>query len=61
MVAAGVADECSVALAVCIGVAEPVSVFVDTYGKSHVQLSDGEIARRSNRSFPSVPTTLSSA
>ena len=61
MVAAGVADEMLVQLAYAIGVAEPVSVFVDTYGKSHVQLSDGEIAEKINRSFPSVLTTLSSA
>lgn len=46
MVAAGVADEMLVQLAYAIGVAEPVSVYVDTYGKSHVGMSDGEIAKR---------------
>ena len=52
MVAAGVADEMLVQLSYAIGVAEPVSIFVDTYGKSHVKESDGEIARtaRSRRS-----------
>ena len=35
-----------VQLSYAIGVAEPVSIFVDTYGKSHVSLSDGEIARK---------------
>ncbi len=36
LVAAGVADECLVQIAYAIGVAEPVSVFVDTYGSAHV-------------------------
>ena len=44
MVAAGVADEMLVQLAYAIGVAQPVSVFVNTYGKSHVDKTDGEIA-----------------
>ena len=55
MVAAGVADEMLVQLAYAIGVAEPVSVFVDTYGKSHVQLSDGEIAEKIKSLFPLRP------
>ena len=46
MVAAGVADEMLVQLSYAIGVAEPVSIFVNTYGRSHVSLSDGEIAKR---------------
>ena len=41
LVAAGVADECLVQLAYAIGVAEPVSVFVDTYGSAHVQAPAG--------------------
>lgn len=36
LVAAGVADECLVQIAYAIGVAEPVSIFVDTYGSAHV-------------------------
>ena len=55
MVAAGVADEMLVQLAYAIGVAEPVSVFVDTYGKSHVQLSDGEIAEKIKSLFSLRP------
>ena len=39
LVAAGVADECLVQLAYAIGVAEPVSIFVDTYGTAHVSPS----------------------
>ena len=46
MVAAGVADEMLVQLAYAIGVAEPVSVYVNTYGRSHVAMTDGEIADR---------------
>ena len=55
MVAAGVADEMLVQLAYAIGVAEPVSVFVDTYGKSYVELSDGEIAERVKKLFALRP------
>ena len=55
MVAAGVADEMLVQLAYAIGVAKPVSVFVDTYGKSHVELSDGEIAERVKKLFALRP------
>ena len=56
MVAAGVADEMLVQLAYAIGVAEPVSVFVDTYGKSHVQLTDGQIAEKiKNALLPPPP------
>ncbi len=49
MVAAGVADEVLVELSYAIGIAEPLSVFVDTHGKKNPalsHLSDGEIARR---------------
>jgi len=41
LVAAGVADECLVQIAYAIGVAEPVSIFVDTYGSAHVHAPDG--------------------
>ncbi|TVR39631.1 MAG: methionine adenosyltransferase [Bacteroidia bacterium] len=46
MVAAGVADEILVQLAYAIGVAEPVGVYVNTYGTSKVPSSDGEIAEK---------------
>lgn len=42
LVAAGVADECLVQLAYAIGVAEPVSVFVDTYGSAHINKGSQE-------------------
>ncbi len=44
MVAAGVADEMLVQISYAIGVAEPVSIYVNTYGRSKVKESDGEIA-----------------
>ena len=58
MVAAGVADELLVQVAYAIGVAEPVSVFVDTYGKSHVNISDGEIASRITKLFDLRPKAI---
>ena len=58
MVAAGVADEMLVQLAYAIGVADPVSVYVDTYGKSHVNMSDGEIAKRIKETFDLRPRAI---
>ena len=58
MVAAGVADEMLVQLSYAIGVAEPVSIFVDTYGRSHVDLTDGEIARRIGSLFDLRPYAI---
>ena len=49
LVAAGVADEILVQLAYAIGVAEPVGVYVNSYGRSNVSLSDAEIAEKVNR------------
>ena len=46
MVAAGIADRMLVQVAYAIGKAEPVSINVNTYGTSHVALSDSEIAAR---------------
>jgi S-adenosylmethionine synthetase len=45
LVAAGVCDEALVQVAYAIGVAKPVGLYVNTYGTSHVNMSDGEIAR----------------
>ena len=58
MVAAGVADEMLVQLSYGIGVAEPVSIYVNTYGKSHVKMSDGEIARIISRLFDLRPKAI---
>ena len=46
IVAAGIADEVLVQVAYAIGVAEPVGLYVNTYGTSHVSLTDGEIAEK---------------
>lgn len=46
MVAAGLADQVMVQVAYAIGVARPVSFFVDTHGTSHVGMTDGELASR---------------
>ena len=55
MVAAGVADEMLVQLSYAICEAQPVSIFVDTYGKSHVKLTDGVIAEKIKDLFPLTP------
>ncbi len=46
LVAAGVADEILVEVAYAIGIAEPVGLYVNTYGTSHVALTDGQIAEK---------------
>ncbi len=57
-VAAGLADEILVQLAYAIGVAEPVGVFVHTYGTSKVGLSDGEIAEKLKAVFDLRPAAI---
>ena len=58
MVAAGVADEVLVQISYAIGVADPVSVYVNTYGRSHVSLSDGEIAAKIQELFDLRPYAI---
>ena len=58
MVAAGVADEMLVQISYAIGVAKPVSIYVDTYRKSHVKMSDGEIAKVINKMFDLRPKAI---
>ena len=58
LVAAGVASECLVQLAYAIGVAQPVSVFVDTYGTAAKGLSDGEIAAKVKELFDLRPAAI---
>lgn len=58
MVAAGVADEVLVQLAYAIGKAEPVSVYVNTYGRKHVDMSDGEIAEKVKNLFDLKPKAI---
>ena len=61
LVAAGVADEILVQLSYAIGVAEPVSIYVNTYGKSHVAMTDGEIAAKLKTLFDFRPKAIEHA
>jgi S-adenosylmethionine synthetase len=58
MVAAGVADEILVQLSYAIGVAQPVNIYVNTYGKSHVKMTDGEIAQKISELFDLRPKAI---
>ncbi|MCM4169459.1 S-adenosylmethionine synthase [Arenibacter antarcticus] len=58
LVAAGVADEMLVQVSYAIGVVEPTSIFVDTYGTSKVGLSDGEIAGKVAQLFDMRPFAI---
>jgi len=55
LVAAGVSDELLVQLSYAIGVPEPTSIAVNTYGKSNVALTDGEIAEKIKSIFDLTP------
>ncbi|HLV50499.1 MAG TPA: methionine adenosyltransferase [Flavobacterium sp.] len=55
LVAAGIADELLVQVSYAIGVAEPMGVFVNTYGTSKVPLTDGEIAKKIQELFDLRP------
>lgn len=58
MVAAGIADEALVQVAYAIGVAQPVGLYVNTYGTSRVKLTDGEIASRIATLFDMRPSAI---
>ena len=55
LVAAGVANEILVQVSYAIGVAEPIGVYVNTYGTAKVNLTDGEIAKKIQEIFPLRP------
>ncbi len=55
LVAAGVADEVLVQVSYAIGVAEPMGIYVNTYGSSKVKLADGEIAKKVQEVFDLRP------
>ncbi len=57
-VAAGIADEILVQVSYAIGVAEPISLYVNTYGASHVAMSDAEIANKLNDIFKMTPYAI---
>ena len=58
LVAAGVADEMLVQLGYAIGVAEPVSIYVNTYGTGRVAMSDGDIAEKIKGIFKLTPKAI---
>ena len=58
MVAAGVSDEMLVQVSYAIGVARPMNIYVNTYGRSHVKMSDGEIARKIGELFDLRPKAI---
>ena len=58
LVAAGVAEEVLVQVAYAIGVAEPVGLYVNTYGTSNVELNDGEIAEKISSIFDMKPYAI---
>ena len=58
LVAAGVCDEVLVQVAYAIGVAEPVGLYIDTYGTSKIGLTDGQIAEKIWSIFPMTPFAI---
>ena len=58
IVAAGITDEILVQLSYAIGVVEPIGVFVNTYGKSRVDLSDGDIAKKIQEIYDLRPAAI---
>ena len=58
LVAAGVADEILVQVSYAIGVAQPINIYVNTYGRSNVALSDGEIAQKIGEIFDMRPHAI---
>jgi S-adenosylmethionine synthetase len=58
IVAAGIADEALVQLSYAIGVVKPVGVFVNTFGKSNVNLTDGEIAQKIETLYDLRPAAI---
>jgi S-adenosylmethionine synthetase len=58
LVAAGVANEILVQLSYAIGVAEPVGIYVNTYGKSKIKLQDSEIAEKIKAIFDLRPAAI---
>src|SRR6056297_154630 len=58
LIAAGVADEILVQVSYAIGVVEPTSIYVDTYGTSNVDLTDGAIAQKVAAIFDMRPFAI---
>ena len=58
LVAAGVADEILVQVSYAIGVAKPINIYVNTYGRSKVAMTDGEIAKKIDEIFDMRPKAI---
>ena len=58
IVAAGVTDEILVQLSYAIGVVKPIGVFVNTFGKSNVNLTDGEISKKIEELYDLRPAAI---
>lgn len=58
LVAAGIADEVLVQVSYAIGVAEPCGLYINTYGTSKVNLSDGEISEKVKNIFDLRPYAI---
>tara|TARA_R110000796_G_scaffold118864_1_gene232790 strand:- start:164879 stop:166132 length:1254 start_codon:yes stop_codon:yes gene_type:complete len=58
LVAAGVADEVLVQVSYAIGVVEPMGIFISTYGTTHVNMTDGEIAKKVSEVFDMRPYAI---
>ena len=58
MVAAGVSDEMLVQVSYAIGVAKPMNIYVNTYGRNKVGMTDGEIAKKIEQLFDLRPKAI---
>ena len=58
LVAAGIANEVLVQIAYAIGVAEPVSIFINTYGSSNINLNDSQISSKVEKIFKLTPLAI---
>ncbi|MDR2684875.1 MAG: methionine adenosyltransferase [Prevotellaceae bacterium] len=58
LIAAGVADEILVQVAYAIGIAEPLNVYVNTFGKSHLKIADCKIAEKVAKIFDFRPNAI---
>ena len=58
MVAAGISDEMLVQVSYAIGIAQPMNIYVNTYGRSKVNMSDGEIAKKIEQLFDLRPKAI---
>jgi S-adenosylmethionine synthetase len=58
LVAAGVTDEILVQVSYAIGIAKPMNIFVNTFGRAHVKMTDGEIAEKIAGIFDMRPKAI---